>query len=132
MTTNQQFPFRDMETRTPTSGSYVGCCEYTHSDSVLVFRRVHVDGVPNFVSEAVVLTREQARYIAAEIDRWLVVTAAPDPAYEAWVAGRQRPLGVGPLDVEDPASRFASEEPSPEPATLPEWAERLASGGGAS
>lgn len=45
-----------------------------------------------------------------------------DAAYEAWIASRDKAYGVGPLDTEDPASRFAADEPLP--ATDAEYAER--------
>ena len=67
-----------------------------------------------------------------------------DARYEAWLASKQEPkaLGVGPLDTEDPASRFAATEPLPvmtepkgepmlpiyetgTPPTHREWTDRL-------
>lgn len=105
--TTKQFWFKDREDRTGHSGSYVGLCEYAHCGSVQLFRRVHVDGVTNFVSEAVTLTREQAAHVAAELTRWLEETAPVDPAYEA----------------------YAEKSAAAIPATDNEWKDRLVEGG---
>lgn len=84
--------------------------------------RVHIEHRAAFNNDTLTasmrLSREQATFLR---DR-LTDILGHDAAYEAWIASRDKSYGVGPLDTEDPASRFAADEPLP--ATDAEYAER--------
>ena len=113
---------------------------YTSTDGRIVYRITHrLDACDGVVETTMYLNRDQAEYIR---DSLTVALNETDAAYQTWLAGRQRPLGVGPLDVEDPASRFAATEPLPvmtapkgepmfpipetgTPPTHAEWMDRL-------
>lgn len=99
-----------------------------HKDEIVVGKTAHYwadekdpDSLCSVRSE-IVLTLAEAVAVADEMNRLLSGMLAPDAEYEAWLESKAMKYGVGPLDVEDPASRFAADEPLP--ATDAEYAER--------
>ena len=112
-----------------------------HLGGRIVYRILHrIDADGGVVETVMFLSREKAEWVR---DQLTVALNETDAAYQTWLASKQpKALGVGPLDVEDPGSRFAATEPLPvmtapkgepmfpiyetgAPPTHREWTDRL-------